>query len=329
MSLVFLSYSHDDREYADRLERFLVDGGLNVWRDDRIRYGSQWLDEIERQLGACDAMVLVMSEAARQSTWVKEERTFASDKKIPIFPLLLDGEPWFGLRTKQYSDVRSGDLPPPAFLDDLISEVAGDRGTNRPGGVQGESVERVKTAAAGPPTQPFAKIRTLEGHTGWVSGCAVAPDGSYIVSASWDETLLMWDPATGSTMRTLEGHTYLVSGCAVAPDGSYIVSASSDRTLRMWDPATGSTIRTLEGHTKAVSGCEVAPDGSYIVSGSGDKTLLMWDPATGSTIRTLEGHTYWVSGCAVAPDGSYIVSGSGDDTLRMWDPATGSTIRTL
>jgi WD40 repeat protein len=62
----------------------------------------------------------------------------------------------------------------------------------------------------------------------------VAPDGSYVVSASHDKTLRLWNPNTGDTIRVLEGHTGLVNGCAVTPDGSYVVSASRDGTLRMW-----------------------------------------------------------------------------------------------
>jgi WD40 repeat protein len=67
-----------------------------------------------------------------------------------------------------------------------------------------------------------------------VRGCAVAPDSSYIVSASNDNTLRMWNPDTGDTIHTLKGPTDPVRGCAVAPDSSYIVSASDDNTLRIW-----------------------------------------------------------------------------------------------
>jgi hypothetical protein len=43
-----------------------------------------------------------------------------------------------------------------------------------------------------------ALIRTLTGHTTSVEGCAVSPDGTFIVSASWDKTLKVWDVATGT-----------------------------------------------------------------------------------------------------------------------------------
>ena len=37
---------------------------------------------------------------------------------------------------------------------------------------------------------------TLQGHTDGVSGCAVSPDGACIVSASYDNTLKVWDAGT-------------------------------------------------------------------------------------------------------------------------------------
>lgn len=43
----------------------------------------------------------------------------------------------------------------------------------------------------------------LAGHTGWVYGCAVSPDGSFIVSASVDNTLKVWDATTGTPLITI------------------------------------------------------------------------------------------------------------------------------
>ncbi|MCE7947446.1 MAG: TIR domain-containing protein, partial [Chloroflexi bacterium CFX4] len=63
-----------------------------------------------------------------------------------------------------------------------------------------------------------AIIRTLRGHTGWVTAVAYAPDGACLVSASDDKTLIVWDAATGKALRALEGHTASVRAVAYAPD---------------------------------------------------------------------------------------------------------------
>src|ERR1022692_2338045 len=78
-------------------------------------------------------------------------------------------------------------------------------------------------------------LRTLEGHSGSVTGVAVTEDGKRAVSASWDHTLKVWDLETGRALLTLEGHAAKVYGVAVTPDGKWAVSASEDKTLKVWD----------------------------------------------------------------------------------------------
>ena len=45
-------------------------------------------------------------------------------------------------------------------------------------------------------------LRTLEGHTNAVCGVAVTPDGKRAVSASRDNTLRVWELATGMPIAT-------------------------------------------------------------------------------------------------------------------------------
>jgi WD40 repeat protein len=172
-------------------------------------------------------------------------------------------------------------------------------------------------------------IRTLAGHAAPVNGCAISPDGSFIVSASLDKTLKVWDAKTGKERLTLTGHTHWVESCAISPDGSFIVSASRDHTLKVWDASTGEERITLTGHTSQVNGCAISPDGSFIVSASDDETLKVWDARTGKGRLTLTGHARSVEGCAISPDGSLIVSASWDDTLKVWDVVTGKERLTL
>ena len=168
-----------------------------------------------------------------------------------------------------------------------------------------------------------ALLRTLHGHSDSVEGCVVSPDGRFIVSASHDKTLKVWDTTTGVERLSLTGHTNWVKGCAVSPDGCFIVSASQDKTLKVWDTTTGVERFSLTGHTSAVYSCAVSPDGRFIVSASYDRTLKVWDAATGVERLSLTGHSDSVEGCAVSPDGRFIVSASRDKTLKVWDAATG------
>ena len=173
------------------------------------------------------------------------------------------------------------------------------------------------------------KVKILSGHTDAVSSVAFSPDGKYIVSGSWDSTIIIWDVETGNILHTLKGHINEVFSVALSPDGKSIVSGSDDKTIRIWDIKTGDTIKTLQGHINEVFSVAFSPDGKYIASGSDDKTIRIWDVATGNTIKTLEDHTDDVNSVAFSPDGKYIVSGSYDTTIRIWDVNTSNPIKTL
>jgi len=174
-----------------------------------------------------------------------------------------------------------------------------------------------------------ALVRDLVGHADVATACAVTSDGRRVVSASWDQTLKVWDLASGRTETTLEGHAGWVSGCALTPDGRRVVSASNDKTLKVWDLASGRAEATLEGHAGRVTGCAVTPDGRRVVSASEDGTLKVWDLASGRAEATLEGHAGRVTGCAVTPDGRRVVSASEGGTLKVWDLASGRAEVTL
>jgi hypothetical protein len=64
---------------------------------------------------------------------------------------------------------------------------------------------------------------------GSVTASAVAPDGSWLASASNHHQVRIWDPAAGVPLHTLTGHTDSVTALAVAPDGSWLASASDAR----------------------------------------------------------------------------------------------------
>ena len=66
-----------------------------------------------------------------------------------------------------------------------------------------------------------------------VSAVTVLADCSRGLSGSWDNTLRLWDLATGETLRTLEGHTSAVNAVAALADGRRAISGSDDHTLRL------------------------------------------------------------------------------------------------
>jgi WD40 repeat protein len=82
---------------------------------------------------------------------------------------------------------------------------------------------------------------TLTGHhpndTGslGVYGLAFCPDGTLLASASYDQTVRIWDVATGTELVSLPTSDEL--GAAVvawSPDGSVLASANLDGSIQLW-----------------------------------------------------------------------------------------------
>jgi len=167
------------------------------------------------------------------------------------------------------------------------------------------------------------------GHSGPVTRCVFSPDGTQVLSGSYDQTLKLWNVATGECHRTFSGHRSAVSSCVFSPDGTHVLSGSHDKTLKLWNVATGECYRTFSGHRSPVNSCVFSPDGTHVLSGSHDKTLKLWNVATGECHRTFSGHTNLVRSSVFSPDGTQVLSGSSDNTLKLWDVATGECHRTF
>lgn len=120
MAHIFISYSHKDTDYAHALAENLQSMGFDVWIDERLDYGSQWPQELQKQLDTCSAFILIMSPRSYTSEWVQSELQRAKRKLKPIFPLLLEGdEPWLSVESTQYYDVRGEVYPDSKFYTAL------------------------------------------------------------------------------------------------------------------------------------------------------------------------------------------------------------------
>ena len=169
---------------------------------------------------------------------------------------------------------------------------------------------------------------TLEGHTDRVSSLSYSPNGATLASAGRDNTVRLWDVATGQLRATFMGHGGPAYFSSFSPDGATLASADGDdRTVRLWDVGTGQLMATLEGFYGAT--LAFSPDGRILAGGSRDGMIRLWDADTGQLLSVFVGHLHGVNSVVYSPDGATLASAGRDGTVRLWDAGTGQLMATL
>ena len=74
-------------------------------------------------------------------------------------------------------------------------------------------------------------VSLLIGHEDAVLTVAYSPDGTRLVSGSWDNTVRIWNSRTGDLLSILNVHSHSVDSVAYSFDGARIVSGSDDSTI--------------------------------------------------------------------------------------------------
>jgi WD40 repeat protein len=187
---------------------------------------------------------------------------------------------------------------------------------------------------ASPPD--FVLDRTLEGHTGWVTGVAFSPDGKRLASGSWDQTVRFWEVSSGEALNTVARKAKEIQALAFSRDGRWLATENSSNTVSLRDAATGQEIRTLASEkplgplgSSWVYSVAFSPDGRWLASGVDDKTVRLWDLQTGTKVRDFVTSRRSVICIAFSPNGKLIASGDADNTITIWEADSGEKIRKL
>jgi WD40 repeat protein len=107
-----------------------------------------------------------------------------------------------------------------------------------------------------------------------VQRVAFSPGGDYLAS-SGEQTVKVWNAATGAEVLALDGHGENVYGIAFSPDGKRLASASWDKTVRVWELVTGQEVLSFNLDSRGF-GVAFSPDGKRLAASS-DTRVQVWD----------------------------------------------------
>uniref|UniRef100_A0A671KCC7 Coatomer subunit alpha n=1 Tax=Sinocyclocheilus anshuiensis TaxID=1608454 RepID=A0A671KCC7_9TELE len=181
----------------------------------------------------------------------------------------------------------------------------------------------------------------------------------WILSASDDQTIRIWNWQSRTCVCVLTGHNHYVMCAQFHPSEDLVVSASLDQTVRVWDisglrkknlsPGAADTdVRgisgvdlfgasdavvkhVLEGHDRGVNWAAFHPSMPLIVSGADDRQVKIWrmNESKAWELDTCRGHYNNVSCAVFHPRQELILSNSEDKSIRVWDMSKRTGVQTF
>lgn len=168
----------------------------------------------------------------------------------------------------------------------------------------------------------------LGGHRAPVSAVAFSPDGSSLVTGSYDRAVRQFRLRDGAILRTLAEQDAPVIAVAFSGDGRTIFSASLYGVLhrtRVVDGAALGSLPALQEHALTVP----SPDGATVAVVLRDGSLSLRRARDGGVLHDLAGDRLRIAALTFSPDGSTLVAGSTDGTLRLWRVRDGAALHRL
>lgn len=111
---IFFSYSHQDRQFVDKLAHQLVQNNVRVWVDRwELHVGDSLLSKVQGAITGASALLVVLSQASVTSAWCQKEINGGllrelEERRVIVLPVLVqDCQIPVFLREKIYADFRT------------------------------------------------------------------------------------------------------------------------------------------------------------------------------------------------------------------------------
>ncbi|OAG11168.1 WD40 repeat-like protein [Paraphaeosphaeria sporulosa] len=85
-----------------------------------------------------------------------------------------------------------------------------------------------------------------ENSSKFIESVAFSHDSKQVASASWENTVKVWDTISGELVSILKGHGGFVYLMAFSHDSNQLASASYDKTIKLWNISNGECLSTTK-----------------------------------------------------------------------------------
>ncbi len=165
-------------------------------------------------------------------------------------------------------------------------------------------------------------VSRLRGHSDAVWSPAFSRDGRLMATGSYDDTVRLWDLATGRQVGEPIAVPTGVGDVSLSPDGKRL-AITTWPGVEIVSVASRRPVAELSGDETDYDFARFTPDGGRIIGTSIKGWTRLWSSGTGRPVsRILGGHAGAVTSASLSPDGRTLASGGTDGTVRLYDVAS-------
>jgi hypothetical protein len=147
-----------------------------------------------------------------------------------------------------------------------------------------------------------------------------SPDGKTLAAGGEEDTVRLWDVATGKELpHRPAGRQFVLGAMAFSPDGRLLAVLAGDGVPSLLEVGTGR-VRRLSGKEDRdfFAAPAFSPDGKLLATPRADGAVRVWEVLTGQELCLLRGHRGHVRRILFSPEGRSLATVGGDSTALVW-----------
>jgi WD40 repeat protein len=159
----------------------------------------------------------------------------------------------------------------------------------------------------------------LVGHSETITQVSFSPDGAWVLSASRDESVRIWDSSDGAAIRLF--HLSLPAySAAFSPIGNSIAVGTHDSSIHVWEFNDKIGERKFSASVQRSSELAVSDDGTLVATPNlGAKSVSVRSTSSLEVIATFTTDDSLIYSLAFAPDNRLLAVGDSRGQVHVWD----------
>jgi WD40 repeat protein len=157
-------------------------------------------------------------------------------------------------------------------------------------------------------------------HEGDVNSAQFTPSGEWIVTASSDQSVRVWDGITGSPKGEPIKHDGAVEAALLSPNGQLIATVIGKRLL-IWEIGMRQRLVHTFEHNQRVTCTRFSPDGYVVFAGTQDGQVVGHNILTGETVGESIKEDSAIVSIDIGHDGKRLLVATASGSARIWRPA--------